>query len=223
MASGELIAILNDDDKYFKDHLSLAVSNLNTYGNSLFVGRGEVFGEGPKLKLLKNHVMSSVTMVEDYGRILSLFKINWSISTSSFVFEKELFTKLGGFHGFALCHDLDFLLRALLIEKASVGVSDSPTWFYRCHQHNSGSSINSIKQSSEIVYTLGRLLDPIINEISSDDLLSLIGHGLSPNITLLAARERPWLKEYSSTIDNSIAEWIAFCEGSNLDLLIQQH
>ena len=220
MASGELIAILNDDDKFFKDHLSVAVSNLDTFGNSLFVGKGEVFGEGPKLELLKNHILSSVTIVEEYGWVLSLFKINWSISTSSFVFDKELFIKLGGFHGFALCHDLDFLLRALLVENVSVGTSDSLTWLYRCHETNSGSSINAIKQSSEIIYTLCRVLGPIIDEISSDNLLSLIGHGLSPNISLLAAREKPWLREVSSTVDHSIAEWITLCEDSKLDLLI---
>ena len=220
LASGELIAILNDDDKFSKNHLSEAVSNLETYGNSLFVGRAEVFGEGIKFKLLKDHILSSVKMVEDHGWVLSLFQINWSTSTSSFVFDKELFTKLGGFHGFSLCHDLDFLLRALFVEKVSVGVSDSPTWYYRCHETNSGSSINAIKQASEIVYTLCRILDPIIDKISSDHLLSLIGHGLSPDITLLAKMQRPWSREFSSTVDNSIAEWIASCEASELDLLL---
>jgi glycosyltransferase involved in cell wall biosynthesis len=220
LATGDLIAILNDDDMFSNGHLTQAVSNLETYGNSFFIGKAEVFGQGHKLHLLKEHILSSTKAVEDYGWILSLFKINWSISTSSFVFNRELFRKLGGFHGFSLCHDLDFLLRALLIERASVGVSDYPTWYYRCHETNSGSSINANKQASEIIYSLCRVLDPIMNEISSDHLLRLIGHGLSPNIKLFAASEKPWLKEFNLTIDNSIAEWAALCKSSNLDLLL---
>jgi len=219
LATGDLIAILNDDDMFSKGHLTQAVSNLDAYGNSVFVGKAEVFGQGRKLNLLKKHLSTSTKTIEDYGWILSLFKINWSISTSSFVFKKEIFRKLGGFHGFSLCHDLDFLLRAIFIERVSVGVSDFPTWYYRCHDTNSGSSINANKQTSEIIYALCRVLDPIMNEISSDHLLRLIGYGLNPNLILLAAKEKPWLKELNFTIDNSIAEWAALCESSNLDLL----
>jgi hypothetical protein len=71
-----------------------------------------------------------------------------------------------------------------------------------------------------MIYSLCRVLDPIMNEISSDELLRLIGHGLSPNMKLLAAREKPWLKELNLTVDNSIAEWVVLCESSKLDLLL---
>ena len=220
LATGDLIAILNDDDMFSNGHLYQAVLNIETYGNSFFIGKAEVFGEGHKLYLLKKHISISTKTVEDYGWILSLFKINWSISTSSFVFNKEIFRKLGGFHGFSNSHDLDFLLRALFIEGVSVGVSDLPTWYYRCHETNTGSSINAIKKASEMIYSVCRVLDPIMNEISSDELLRLIGHGLSPNMKLLAAREKPWLKELNLTVNNSIAEWVALCESSKLDLLL---
>ena len=220
VSSGDLIAILNDDDMFSNSHLSQAVSNLETYGNTFFVGKGEVFGHGDMLHIMKHHILCSTKIVEDYGWALSLFKINWSISTSSFVFNKEIFGKLGGFHGFSNSHDLDFLLRALFIEGVSIGVSDLPTWHYRCHETNTGSSINAIKKDSEIIYSLCRVLDPIMNEISSDQLLRLIGHGLSPNMKLLAAREKPWLKELNLTVDKSIAEWIALCESYKLDLLL---
>lgn len=219
VASGDLIAILNDDDVFSPSHVSQAVLNLETYGNSFFVGKAEVFGQGFKLELLKEHLASSVKAIEDFGWILSLFKINWSISTSSFVFDKDVYNKLGGFHGLSFCHDLDFLLRAIFIENVSVGVSDSPTWHYRCHETNTGSSINAIKQASEIVYVLGRVLNPIINDISADHMFSLIGHGLSSNIKLFAATEKPWLNESTLTVEDSIAEWIAACETSDLDLL----
>lgn len=220
LATGDLIAILNDDDMFSNSHLSQAVLNLETYGNTFFVGKGEVFGHGDMLHIMRYHILRSTEIVEDYGWILSLFKINWSISTSSFVFDKEIFGKLGGFHGFSNSHDLDFLLRALFIEGVSVGVSDLPTWHYRCHETNTGSSINAIKKASEMIYILCRVLDPIMNEISSDELLRLIGHGLSPNMKLLAAREKPWLKELNLTVNNSIAEWVVLCESSKLGLLL---
>jgi len=218
LASGDLIAILNDDDIFANNHLSEAILNLETYGNSFFIGKANVFGHGYKLQQLTNHILSSAKTVEDYGWVLSLFKINWSVSTSAFVFDKGIFDKLGGFHGFTLCHDLDFLLRALLIENVSIGVSDSPTWHYRCHETNSGSSINANKQASEIIYSLCRVLDPVLNEISSDDLIELIGHGLSSDMKLFARREKPWHKEFYSSVDNSIAEWITLCQRFELDL-----
>jgi glycosyltransferase involved in cell wall biosynthesis len=210
LATGEVIAILNDDDKYARNHLSDAISNMTTYGNELFVGSPIVFGNGTKLEAFKYHLSQSKILIAELGLGPSLFQLNWSTSTSSFVFEKELFVRLGGFHNFAMCHDLDFLLRALIAENANVGVSELPTWFYRCHEANSGSSIASLKQSAEIIYSLGRVLDPILEKFSSESLLQTIGYGLDPKIILEASKVKPWLREEHLGVEKSINEWISF-------------
>jgi glycosyltransferase involved in cell wall biosynthesis len=211
LSSGDLIAILNDDDKYTKDHLSKAMSNMTTYGNSLFVGIPIVFGRGQKLDDFKNHIIQSKIYTEKFGLGRSLLELNWSTSTSSFVFEKDLFLKLGGFHNFTMCHDLDFLLRAIFMEGAHIGVSEVPTWFYRCHETNSGSSISSRKQNAEIVYCLGKVLDSIFESFSAEELSKIIGYGLDPELISFAARKKPWANELSIGTDESIQEWISLC------------
>jgi glycosyltransferase involved in cell wall biosynthesis len=209
LASGDLVAVLNDDDKYTINHLTAAVSNMEVYGNSFFIGAPIVFGHGWKLDALKGHIYQSQIAVENLGLGKSLFQINWSISTSSFVFKKDLFVKLGGFHNFTMCHDLDFLLRALLVAGVKVGVSEVPTWFYRCHETNSGSSISSKKQAAEIIYSLGRVLDPILEKFSSESLLQTIGYGLDPKIILEASIVKPWVAEVHLGVEKSINEWVA--------------
>jgi glycosyltransferase involved in cell wall biosynthesis len=215
LATGHFIAILNDDDRYTKRHLSTAVSNMELYGNGMFVGAPIIFGYGWKLNAIKSHANLSRETIKDLGLVRSLFQINWSTSTSSFVFEKELFAKLGGFHKFALCHDLDFLLRALLVEGVNVGASEIPSWFYRCHDTNSGSSIASRKQSAEIIYCLGRVLAPILKDISPETLLQMVGYAMSSEIILAASKLEPWLNEKNMSIEDSIDVWIGLCQKNN--------
>ena len=207
-ASGDYVAILNDDDVFDVNHLTNAIKNISFYGNRIYIGKPRVFGDGWKLEVLNGHIAESHRVIERMGLGKSLFKLNWSTSTSSFVFERDLFSELGGFQGFSMCHDLDFLVRALLLRHVNIGVSDQPTWSYRCHEKNSGSSISSKKQNGEIIYSLGRVLDPIIEDRSIEAIAGFIGYGIAHELKIRALQERPWREENLIGVNECILKWI---------------
>ena len=209
LASGKYLAILNDDDMYSRDHLTTAYRNLKTYGNDLFLGSGSLIGEGWKRYALREHLTQSIKEIEKDGLVRSLFNINWTLSTSSFVFTKKLSVQLGGFQNFAMCHDLDFLLRAIFLGGVSVGTSNNPTWQYRCHETNSGSAISSAQQSAEIVYCLGRALCQYLQVESRDVFFNFIGHSISHDLKNTAWGVKPWDREEILGARDSISQWIA--------------
>ena len=212
-ATGDYLAILNDDDRYMKDHIDSAIKNMENFGNDLFIGRPNLIGFGAKLNNLQEHIVQSDLQIGRLGYADSLFQINWSLSTSAFVFSRDLSNKLGGFQNFAMCHDLDFLIRALAIENCGVGTSRVPSWEYRCHETNSGSSISLVKQHAEIIYSLGRSLDFLEFEISQASLKAKIGHGLNDKILAMAAVIKPWRSESRMSVSDCVDKWVINCIG----------
>ena len=211
VASGDYLSILNDDDVFLPQHISVAVNNLEKYGNRIFVGKPDIVGSGDKALALEEHILQSRLHIKSLGLGRSLFQINWAISTSAYVFDQHLASELNGFQNFAMCHDLDFLIRALLEVGAGVGTSSEVTWLYRCHETNSGSSISLKKQHAEIVYCLGRAVNPVLENDVEYNLAQLIGHGIDPEIIALAAQDRPWLLESNMPVCDSIARWVLTC------------
>jgi len=181
-ASYKYIAILNDDDLYLPDHLENAINNINRFGNDLFIGSPQIIGTGPKYAALSKHVKASTIAIEEYGYKYSLLKVNWSLSTSAFVFKKSLFTDLGGFSEYKMCHDLDFLLRAIFEKEINWGVSIQPTWQYRCHESNSGSSIKLIHQQIEIALCALQVIKKCNRGNSSLDLKTILDYGLPKDL-----------------------------------------
>jgi hypothetical protein len=110
-----------------------------------------------------------------------------------------------------MCHDLDFLVRALLEVGASVGTSNEVTWLYRCHATNSGSSISLRRQHAEIAYCLGRAANLELENDVEYNIAQLIGYGIDPGVITLAAQYRPWLMESSLPISDSIERWVQKC------------
>jgi hypothetical protein len=210
-ATGEYVAILNDDDLYLPNHITSAIMNLEDFGNELFVGKARLIGYGSKLRDLKEHISQSNLQIERLGYAESLFQINWSLSTSAFVFKRALFEKLDGFQNFSMCHDLDFLIRALVFAGSAVGTTHVPSWEYRCHETNSGSSISLKTQHAEIIYSLGRALDYLGIDTSQDVLKSRIGHGLYGEIFTLAEKLKPWANDSQVSVLDSINNWVFHC------------
>jgi O-antigen biosynthesis protein len=208
LSSGDLLAILNDDDLYLPNHLSLALENLQRYGNQIYIGSPEIIGHGVKFDAMAYHLDQAKIHIESLGLAKSLFKINWSISTSAFVFEKKLANSLVGFHNFAMCHDLDYLLRAMLGLRCHVGYSTIPTWQYRCHESNSGSFVNINKQQAEISYAVGRSIKSVFEIKDVEYLSKLIGYGIDSEMIAETKRQKPWDLEKTLSISESISTWV---------------
>ncbi len=191
VAIGRYISILNDDDIYFENHLAHASKILDKNISNFVVHRTEVFGEGPRFEKLKDHVAHGDLKIRKYGLLQSLFKYNWSVSTSAFSFTRTLYEKGLRFPNLKMNHDLDFLLSALFRFNTRCSYSDIPTWKYRIHEGGSGNSVNVKRQKWELSYTLLRTLMSGNEEIKYSDALNLIDYEieteyLSSVFTLLA-------------------------------------
>jgi glycosyltransferase involved in cell wall biosynthesis len=208
VASGDVISILNDDDLFLPDHIALGVSNLVKTGNNLYIGSADAFGQGPKLKVMKNHLEHSRNQIDKFGLKRALFKTNWSTSTSSFIFRKEIANIVGGFSPLRMCHDLDFLLRVLILARSSIGVSLEPSWLYRCHENNSGSHISILRQNAEILYAIGGALFVLSPSLSFARLINIIDYGIPKHHVSYALNVQPWKSEEMYTKQTSIEKWV---------------
>jgi glycosyltransferase involved in cell wall biosynthesis len=209
-STGDYIAILNDDDTYGREHLSVALLNMRTYGNELFIGAPKIIGEGRKYSELKNSIYLANLEIENWGLISSLFRINWAMSTSSFVFSKKIANEINGFQNFSLCHDLDFLLRVIFEARASVGTCKSPTWQYRCHFSNSVSFIDPIVGFAEILYVLGRVYYQFHGEHTSSSFATMVGYGIDSVFIEKVMEAKPWVLKEKQTLSESISSWVQY-------------
>lgn len=116
-ASGEYLSILNSDDFYHSDRFALLLPHLDSRSGLAF---------------------SSIQFVDTHGRALSssgawpswyeksfketdhcptvgyaLLLHNISVTSSNFLFTRELYEKLGGFSEHRFVHDWDFLIRSV--------------------------------------------------------------------------------------------------------------
>ena len=178
LAGGRYISILNDDDIYFENHLTYASKILEQNISNFVVHRAEVFGEGARFEKLRGHVARGDLIIEKYGLLHSLFKFNWSLSTSAFSFSRILYENGLRFSNLKMNHDLDFLLSALFRFNARCSYSDMPTWKYRVHDHGTGNLINMKRQKWELSYTLLRTLMSGKEGVNYSAALNLIDHDI---------------------------------------------
>jgi len=118
IAEGRNIAILNSDDVFHPDRLRRLMAVVPASGP--FIAFSEfafIDAHGERITadihnrwwyrhLLERHAYSP-------GIGFTLVQGNLSISTSNFLFSRELYDLLGGFRQYRTAHDLDFLLRAI--------------------------------------------------------------------------------------------------------------
>lgn len=178
LAGGRYISILNDDDIYFENHLAHASMILSQNISNFVVHRTDVFGEGPRFEKLSGHVAQGDLSIAKYGLLQSLFKFNWSVSTSAFSFSRTLYEKGLRFSNLKMNHDLDFLLSALFRFNARCCYSDIPTWKYRIHERGTGNLINLKRQKWELSYTLLRTLMSVKDEVNYSNALNIIDYNI---------------------------------------------
>jgi glycosyltransferase involved in cell wall biosynthesis len=178
LAEGRYISILNDDDVFYENHLDYALEILDQNISNFVIHRTEVFGTGERFEKLKGHVTRGDLIIKEYGLLPSLFKFNWSVSTSAFSFSRNLYENGLRFSNLKMNHDLDFLLSAIFRFDARCSYSEIPTWKYRVHERGTGNMVNMKRQKWELSYTLLRTLMSGKEQMNYTAALNLIDYDL---------------------------------------------
>jgi glycosyltransferase involved in cell wall biosynthesis len=156
LSSGDYISILNADDAFVPDRLSVMLTELKrrrcSFGFSSveFVDEfGNIFsGDDPFARMLKRR-QESINKFPTVG--FACLASNVTISTGNFLFSRPLFDSIGPFADLKYCHDWDFVLRAMLVQEPAYVANT--TYKYRIHGSNSFKSLQSVAEAeSSLVY-----------------------------------------------------------------------
>lgn len=135
-ATGELVAILNSDDRYASDRLQQLVGRLDADPGTDLVASGITFIDGQGAALANPWYEAAVDFYRQCGDpAAALINGNFLMSTSNFVFRRVVFEALGGFANLRYAHDLDFALR-LLARQRRIVLAEAPLLQYRMHATN---------------------------------------------------------------------------------------
>lgn len=143
----DLVAILNSDDWHAPHRLSriLALRTLDTpffafSGGRVFSSENAAEAESFSRDQARMHAACSAFPTVGFG----LLACHLPVSSSNFVFSREVFDRAGGFHPEAvMSDDRDFLLRCLP-HVEPVFIPDI-LWGYRLHRSNSWRSLQPLK------------------------------------------------------------------------------
>jgi glycosyltransferase involved in cell wall biosynthesis len=149
-STGEILTILNSDDRYHPDRLARIMTRAPERGDflafsavRLIDAAGTTLAPESETARGYRHALYEASRCPTVG--FGLFRNNFAVSTGNFVFTRTLFEKVGGFREFKLAHDWDFLLQALWhVEPIFV---PEPLLDYRTHGTNSRHSLVSVAES----------------------------------------------------------------------------
>ena len=175
LSRGELLAILNSDDRFAPQRLARAVAafevepSLGLWGSHIEVigRRGEHLGtkEGFKnlLPVPLEHPARSFQVEPDLR--LNLLLSNYWSTTSNFVFRRNLLEAVGGMENLRFAHDWDFAFRAM--RSAPAHLEPEPLLQYRLHGSN---TIHQDRPSMvfEILWVLARHLPDYLDHPALD-------------------------------------------------------
>ena len=225
MSQGQYITILNSDDMYHPDRLSLfkrymdenpemmilssLVQPIDALGNNMKPGTDNAFHE----YWLKWYETAVSNLRQDGDYFFSLLQSNFVVSTSNIFLNSQIFQTESKFNpNLSYCHDYAFLLRAL--QSYRFGFIYQRLVKYRLHHTNTIRDNHFLKRL-EVQYAIFHSLnfDEILSNVSNLQLKmsSIIFRGLenNPDINLgigLAEKDRmlekseTWLKEFQATI-----------------------
>lgn len=141
MATGSHVAILNSDDLFKITKLERCRRLLRRHPRTgLIFGRVEIidsegrFVERNETTEWLDRCYAYLHRHENLG--LALINENFAVTTSNFVFRRDLWEKAGGFQDLRYCHDLDFLMAALRYSSILFDEHGGSHVSYRVHPHN---------------------------------------------------------------------------------------
>jgi glycosyltransferase involved in cell wall biosynthesis len=148
-ASNRIVAILNDDDVYAPDYLATVGAMLQSGETDLILTRPRVIGTGAVRRRVDGHMAHCDDLILRHGLAWTLLHYNWFVGTSGVAFTTAAFDRLQGFRPFALMHDHDFALRAMMDPAVRVAPGPREGWSYRCHGTNASSTFSEEEAAAE--------------------------------------------------------------------------
>lgn len=167
MAIGKYISIINTDDCYEKERLSLMIDMLKNERARIAFSKVRCIDENGQYISHELFELMETNIYKYPTPSFALTMQNVAIGTGNFVLEKSLFEEVGGFsENYHFIHDWDFILKASLISEP-VYVKDT-CYLYRFHSTNTIKQIdenreNELKKDSEVKMVLLDFLKAIRN------------------------------------------------------------
>lgn len=151
-SQGELVSILNSDDRYTPERFERLLDVSPAQGDFLaFSGArmidaaGFPWPENSYVVKAYRHGIQEAARSPTIG--FALLRNNFATSSGNALFTRSLYEKIGGFAPYELASDWDFLLRSLLeVEPIFI---DEPLFEYRTHSTNTRLSISGDSASEE--------------------------------------------------------------------------
>ena len=200
LSKGSHIAVLNSDDIFLPSKLErcarLFIQNPEA---DLVFGRVNIVNSEsePVRNETSEWLERSYAFFQRTGDLtLSLLNENFAVTTSNFVFTRDLAEKAGGFANLRYCHDLEFLFAASTLSRIVFDDHGAPHISYRVHHAN----------------TIKETLHKVRNEIAA-----VIATYLQPGfLPRPASSDSSWRRQLQQVLDSKglasqVAALYPFC------------
>lgn len=177
MAKSELIAILNSDDNYLEERFAECIRLFEKDPDLSAMATGIEFIDKD------GKIIESVPWYEDAVKFhydnnedffLSLVNANFFMTTSNFIFKKEIIADVGLFADLRYAHDYDFFLKCIATGHKML-FHDKPLVQYRMHESNTiREDLTKVMQETERVLTDFMKYLSITNNIQKNKFDSII-------------------------------------------------
>ena len=133
--TGEFVAILNSDDIYEPERLDALALALDAEPGADIAASGIAFMDGRGAAIRNDWYAEAMIFRAGRDMGTALVNANFLMTTSNFLFRRDLVAGIGGFAALRYTHDLDFALRALALGHR-ITLLEETLLRYRMHGSN---------------------------------------------------------------------------------------